>query len=290
MLSLFLVNGLVLGGTYAILAAGFNLIFGVARIMNFSHTGLYMLSAYVMYILITILEIPLIPSIFLAIISPTILSIFFYQVFVNRVKEHEFSVIILTLGLIMIVQEVFLLFFGGSVRGVPLYIEGYADIIGIRVSYQHLFSLFVCVFVLIGLGWVLNRTKLGNAIRCVSQNTEVANLMGINVSTIQVMTVGLSALLAGIAAVVMVPLFSIEPYMWAGPLIIILAAVVVGGLGSIKGCIIGGFLLAFVEVAVVSFIPQGGFLRGVVSLMTMVLVLIIRPEGMFGIVFEEERL
>jgi branched-chain amino acid transport system permease protein len=290
MLSLFLVNGLVLAGTYAILAAGFNLIFGVARILNFSHTGLYMLSAYVMYILVSLVEMPLLLSIFVAIISPAILALFYYQVFVNRVKEHEYSVIILTLALVMIIQEVFLLRFGGNVRGIPVYVEGYADIIGIRVSYQHVFSVVVCLIVLAGLGWVLTRTKLGNAIRAVSQNTEVANLMGINVSTIQIITVGISAILAGIAAVLIVPLFSIEPYMWAGPLTIILAAVVLGGLGSIKGCIIGATILAFIEVAVVSFVPAGGYLRGVVSLFSMVVVLILKPEGLFGVVFEEERL
>ena len=290
MLSLFLVNGLVLAGTYAILAAGFNLIFGVARIMNFSHTGLYMMGAYMMYIFIAIVEIPLLPSIVLAILAPTLLAVLFYIFFVDRVKEHEYSVIILTVALVFLIQEIFLLKFGGSVRGIPVFIEGYLDIIGIRVSYQHLISLIICVLVLIGLVWVLNRTKLGNAIRAVSQNTEVANLMGINVSTIQVITVGLSAILAGIAAVVMSPLFSIEPYMWGGPLIIILAAVVVGGLGSIKGCIIGAAFLAFIEIAVVSFIPSGGYLRGVVSLLAMVLVLIFKPDGLFGVVFEEERL
>jgi branched-chain amino acid transport system permease protein len=290
MLSLFLVNGLVLAGTYAILAAGFNLIFGVARIMNFSHTGLYMMGAFMMYIFIALVEIPLFPSIILAIFAPTLLAVLFYQFFIDRVKEHEYSVIILTVALVMLIQEGFLLKFGGSVRGIPVFIEGYADIIGIRVSYQHLLSLIICVIVLIGLGWLLTRTKLGNAIRAVSQNTEVSNLMGINVSTIQIITVGLSAILAGIAAVVMAPLFSIEPYMWSGPLIIILAAVVVGGLGSIKGCIIGATILAFIEVGVVSFLPSGGYLRGVVSLLAMVLVLIFKPEGLFGIVFEEERL
>jgi branched-chain amino acid transport system permease protein len=114
--------------------------------------------------------------------------------------------------------------------------------------------------------------------------------MGINVGRIQLATVGISALLAGIAAIMVVPLFSIEPQMWLNPLIIILAAVVLGGMGSVKGCIIGAFFLALIEIAVVSFVPAGGYLRGVASLVAMVIILIIRPEGLFGVVFEEERL
>jgi branched-chain amino acid transport system permease protein len=290
MLSLFLVNGLVLGGTYAILAAGFNLIFGVARIMNFSHTGLYMLSAFVMYILITMLGFPVLASIILAMIAPVLLAMFFYQFFIHRVKEHEFSVIILTFSMVLIIQEVFLVIFKGNVRGIDVYIRGYTEILGSRVSYQHVFSIVVCILVLMALGFLLTRTKLGNAIRAVSQNTEVANLMGINVGRIQLATVGISALLAGIAAVVVVPLFSIEPHMWLHPMIIILAAVVLGGMGSIKGCIIGAFILAFIEIGVVAFAPAGGYLRGVASLLAMVFVLIMKPEGLFGIVFEEERL
>jgi branched-chain amino acid transport system permease protein len=290
MLSLFIVSGLVLGGTYAILAAGFNLIFGVARVMNFSHTGLYMLSAYIMYIFLVVVDLPVLPSIFLAIIVPIILAMFFYQFFINRVKEHEFSVIILTVALVLIIQETFLIKFGGNLRGVEVYIPGYLEIAGSRVSNQHIFSIGVCIIVLIALGWLLTRTRLGNAIRAVSQNTEAANLMGMNVSHIQLATVGMSAALASIAAVAVVPLFSIEPQMWLNPLIIILASVVLGGMGSIKGCIIGAFFLAFVEIAVVSFVPAGGYLRGVASLMAMVIILIMRPEGLFGVVFEEERL
>jgi len=288
--SLLVVNGLVLGSTYAVLAVGFALIFSVARLLNFAHTGLYMLSAYLMYIFMSVLGYSVALGIVAAIVCPPILAVIFYKVLIERVKEHEFPIIILTFSLVWLIQEAFLISFDANLLGIEPYISGFTEFFGIRVSNQHIFAFMVCVIVLIGLWLLLARTRLGNAIRAVSQDIETANLMGINVNLIEMITVGISAVLAGISAVVVAPLFAIDPHMWLHPLIVILAAVVLGGLGSLKGAIIGAFFLGFVEVGVVSLIPQGSFLRGAISLLAMVIVLTIRPDGLFGVIFEEERL
>ena len=288
--SLLVVNGLVLGSTYAVLAVGFALIFSVARLLNFAHTGLYMLSAYLMYIFMSVLGYSVVIAIIAAIIAPPILAIVFYKVLIERVKEHEFPIIILTFSLVWLIQEAFLISFDANLLGIEPYISGFTEFFGIRVSNQHIFAFVICVLVLIGLWQLLAHTRLGTAIRAVSQDTETANLMGINVSLIEMITVGISAVLAGVSAVVVAPLFAIDPHMWLHPLIIVLAAVVLGGLGSLKGAVIGAFFLGFVEVAVVSLIPQGSFLRGAISLLAMVIVLTIRPDGLFGVIFEEERL
>jgi len=214
----------------------------------------------------------------------------FYLVAIDRVKQHELAVMILTIALAMLLQEVFLIFFSGEYMGIDPFFRGYVEIIGVRVSWQHIFSILACI-VALGLVWgLLTGTRIGTAIRAVSQDTEIANVMGINVSRICLISVGISAMLAGLAAVVVAPILMVHPYMWTPPLIIILAAVVLGGLGSIKGSIIGAFVLGFVEVLVVSLIPGGSYLRGVASLVAMIIVLIARPEGLFGVVFEEERL
>jgi len=287
---LLIINGLVLGSTYAVLAVGFALIFSVARLLNFAHTGLYMLSAYLMYIFMTVWQMPVELAIAAAIVGPPVLAIVFYKLLIQRVKEHEFPIIILTFSLVWLIQETFLISFDANLLGIEPYIKGFTEISGVRVSNQHIFAFLVCVLVLLGLWQLLARTRLGNAIRCVSQDTETANLMGINVSLIEMITVGISAVLAGISATVVAPLFAIDPHMWLHPLIIILAAVVLGGMGSLIGAVTGAFFLGFVEVAVVSLIPQGSFLRGAISLLAMGIVLTIRPDGLFGVVFEEERL
>ncbi len=289
-LALFLINGLVLGSTYAVLAVGFALVFSVARLLNFSHTGLYMLSAFVMYLFISTLGLTLPLAILVAVFSPPILAVIFYKLLIERIKEYEFPVIILTFSLVLLIQEGFLIAFQANLLGIEPYIPGFTEIFGASVSNQHLFALIIGGIILLGVWWLLSRTWLGNAIKAVSQDTETANLMGMDVSFIQMITVGISALLAGLAAILVAPLFSIEPHMWFHPLIIVLAAVVLGGLGSLKGAVVGAFFLAFIEVAVISFIPQGSFLREAISLLAMVIVLTFKPEGLFGVVFEEERL
>ena len=114
--------------------------------------------------------------------------------------------------------------------------------------------------------------------------------MGINVSRIYIVTMGISAALAGVAAAIVGPILTVQPLMWQYPLIIVLAAVMLGGLGSIRGSIIGAFVLGFAKAFVVLLVPGGAFLKGAVSLTVMVIIILIRPEGLFGVVFEEERL
>ena len=113
--------------------------------------------------------------------------------------------------------------------------------------------------------------------------------MGMNVSRVAMITMGISVTMAAIAGVLVAPLSVVEPYMWLHPLVMMLAIVVLGGLGSIKGSLVGAFILGFAETLVVFLIPLGAFLKGAFSLTIMLVVLLIRPEGLFGVVFEEER-
>ena len=133
------------------------------------------------------------------------------------------------------------------------------------------------------------KTKLGLAIRSTAQDREVANLMGMDESKVAMLTVGISIALAGFTGAVVAPLTIVEPFMWMHPLIMMMAVVVLGGLGSIKGSFYAAYILGFAEALVVFVLPMGSFLKGPVALSIMILVLLIRPEGLFGIVFEEER-
>jgi branched-chain amino acid transport system permease protein len=130
---------------------------------------------------------------------------------------------------------------------------------------------------------------LGLAIRSTAEDREVANLMGMNESRLAMITMGISVGLAAFTGAVVVPLTVLNPFMWMEPLIIMMAVVVLGGLGSIKGSFVAAYILGFAEALVVFLIPKGAFLKGSVALSIMILVLLIRPEGLFGISFEEER-
>ena len=285
-----LVNGLVAGGVYAILAVGFSLIFGVARILNMAHTAFYMLTSFFILYGTTKLSMPLPLAILAAIIITTLIGIISYKLLFDRIKQHETAVMIISVALAMLFQEVLLLIFGGHYRGVPPFAKGFVDIFGSRISYQHLFAIGTSGLILLGLWVLLSKTRLGNAIRAVSQDRVIANLMGINVNRIFMIVMAISVSLAGFAGAVVAPIYMVGPLMWIQPLTIVLAAVVLGGLGSIGGCVAGALILGYTETIVTFLVPGGAFLRGAVSLSIMVLVLLIRPEGLFGVVFEEERL
>jgi len=135
----------------------------------------------------------------------------------------------------------------------------------------------------------LFKTRIGLAIRCTAQDREVANLMGINVNREIMVALGISVGMAAVAGAIVAPLSVIDPHMWLHPLIMMLAIVVLGGLGSIRGSFIASYILGFAEAIVVFVVPMGAFLKGSVALSIMILVLLIRPEGLFGVAFEEER-
>ena len=284
-----LISGLVNSGVYALLALGFSLIFGVARIVNIAHTAFYMLASYALYGMLVIGGVPLLLAIPLAVVAVVALSLICYKLVIEPVRQHESAVLIATIALALIFQETLLVSFGGSFLGIPSAVEGVTSILGVRVSYQRLIILGVVAVTLVATWYLLNRTRLGLAIRAAANDQEIANVMGMDVNRVAMYTVGISVALAAIAGVVVAPVFVVDPLMWLAPLVTMLAIVVLGGLGSLKGSLIGAFIIGYVEAITVFAVPSGSYLKGAVALSIMILVLLIRPEGLFGVVFEEER-
>jgi branched-chain amino acid transport system permease protein len=284
-----LVTGLVNGSAYALLAIGFSLVFGVARIVNIAHTAFYMLAAYALYALLLMFQVaPLLAGV-LAVVSVTLLSLICYRLVIEPVRQHEAAVLIATIALALIFQESMLRIFGGSYLGIPSVIEGGVVILGTGIPWQRLLILLIATGMLAGTWILLHRTRLGLAIRATANDLEVANLMGMNVKRVAMLTVGISVALAAIAGVAVAPVFVVDPFMWLAPLVTVLSIVVLGGLGSIQGSVIGALVIGYVEAITVFALPQGAFLKGAMSLSIMVIVLLVRPEGLFGVAFEEER-
>ena len=284
------VNTLVRGGVYALLALGFSLIFGVARVLQLAHTAFYMLAAYGIFTFADLLGWDPIWSILASIIITTGLGLLTYKLFIDRVREHHVTVMLITLALAIVFQEIMLIFFTGQYRSAPAFVTGYWEIIGVKVAYQHLLIFAGALVVLVAVWMLLSKTKLGIAIRATAQDTEIANLMGINVSMILFAVMGIATGLAAVAGVLVAPTLVLEPHMLWPPFVMVMAIITLGGLGSVKGSIVGAFILALVEVLVVYLLPTGAFLKGAAALLVMVIVLTVRPEGLFGVVFEEERL
>ena len=289
MLQDILVTGLVNGGVYALLAIGFSLIFGVARIVNIAHTAFYMLAAYCFYALLVKVELGFVTAALIAVGSVTALSVLCYRLVIEPVREHEAAVLIATIALALVFQELMLFSFGGHYLGIPSTLEGGVRLAGVSIPYQRMLILAVAAVMLAVVWFVLYRTRVGLAIRATANDLEVANLMGMNVHRVAMITVALSVSLAAVAGVVVAPVFVVDPFMWLAPLVTMLAIVVLGGLGSMKGSLIGALAIGYIEAITVFVLPAGAYLKGAVALAIMVAVLLVRPEGLFGVVFEEER-
>ena len=284
-----LITSLINGSTYALLAIGFSLVFGVARIVNIAHTAFYMVAAYCIYFVTFKLGLNPFIGMLSGVVVATLVGLIAYKIFIDPIREHEGAVLIATIALAIALQEVMLLIFSGDYLSVPPLVPGYFTIFGVKVFYQQMITVASALLVLALLRALLMKTRLGLAIRATAQDREVANLMGMNESRVAMLTVGISIALAGFTGAVIVPLTIVEPFMWLHPLIMMMAVVVLGGLGSIKGSFVAAYILGFAEAMVVFLLPMGAFLKGSVALSIMILVLLIRPEGLFGIAFEEER-
>jgi len=266
-----LITGLITGSMLALLSIGFSLIFGVARIVNIAHTAFYMIASYCIFSLSVKLAFNPVAGMLIAVVFVTVLGLLAYKFLIDPIREHEAAVLIATIAMAMILQEAVMLIFTGDYRTVSALIEGYFIVTGVKVFYQQVLT-FGVVLAILGLLWVLlMKTRLGLAIRSTAEDREVANLMGMNESRLAMITMGISVALAGFTGAVIAPL------------------VVLGGMGSIKGSFVAAFILGFAEALVVFLIPKGAFLKGSVALSIMILVLLLRPEGLFGIYFEEER-
>jgi branched-chain amino acid transport system permease protein len=289
MLQDILITGLINSGVYALLAIGFSLIFGVARIVNIAHTAFYMLAAYCFYALLVKAGLGVALAGVLAVAGVTLLSVICYKLVIEPVRDHPSAVLIATIALALIFQELMQILFGGSYLGIPSTIDGVMNIAGVSVPYQRVLILVVAVIMLVFTWLVLYHTRLGLAIRATANDLEVANLMGMNVHRVAMATLALSVGLAAVAGVVVAPVFVVDPRMWLAPLVTMLAIVVLGGLGSLKGSLIGSLVLGYIEAITVFALPSGAYLKGAVALAIMVIVLLVRPEGLFGVAFEEER-
>jgi branched-chain amino acid transport system permease protein len=284
-----LVTALINASVYAMLAMGFSLIFGVARIINLAHTAFYMLAGYFIFSFTSVLGLGLLPAMLLSITLVVVIAVLSYRLLIDPMREHEAAVLIITVALAMVFQELMLIFYGGHFRSVPPLVSGYVTLLRVRVSSQYVLTIGALVAILTVVWVVLMRTRLGLAIRATAQDREIANVMGMDVSLISTITMAIASALAATAGALVAPLYILEPRMWLYPLTIVLAIVVLGGIGSLKGSLIASAIIALSETLVTFLLPSGAFLKGAFSLGVMIVVLLIRPEGLFGVSFEGER-
>ena len=279
-----LLNGLTLGGLYALVTLGLALTFSVIDLVNFAHGDLFMMGSYTLFTLLTLESIAL-P--YWLIIPIVIVAVAFYAVVLERVAIHPIidrswrTHAVTTLGLSIILQNAALILFTGDPRQTPTALT--ATIVspfGIRISLQRLVVLVVTIIVFVGLQWFVRRTKMGKTMRAVSQNRAMCEVVGIDVRRMATITFAIGGAITGLAAVLIAPLFSVFPNMGALLTLKALAAIVMGGMGHVNGAIYAAFLLGIVEALFGGYVSFA--YRDVISFGLFILVLFVRPRGLFG--------
>ena len=275
-----LVYGAVISAIYAMLAVGFTLIFGVARILNLAHGSFYALGAYAVYTLTAIAHLPLWLACLLAIVFVAIFGMGVERVLVRPLRRSQLAVLLITLAVALMVEQMLLLVFGSEARNVPSMVNATYHFAGVDISAQRLLALIGAIVILSGLWLFMQRTRLGAAILAISQDAEAAQYMGIPSDRIYSIVMGLSAGIAAAAGVLVSPFQTVIPGMGLLPLVKAFAIVVVGGLGSIPGSIVGALLLGYSET-IIAFNVSIEWSQ-IVSVAAVLITLIVRPAGFFG--------
>jgi len=281
-----LIYGATAGAIYALLALGFTLIYGVSGVVNLAHGAFYMLGAYAFFIFGSqgFFKFESILALIFAAIFVGIVSSIVYRLTVHPVIQDEVAVLVVTVALALIFQQIILLGFGSSLVPVPSLWEGSTVILGVTLTYSRLLAFAASLGLFASLWVLITMSKIGRAMRAISQDREAAMLMGINTERLYILTMAISAAFAALAGVfISASLTGVaSPFMWLEPLAMSFAIVILGGLGSIKGTFVGGFIIGYAETTVALLLPQGGMIGLAVPFIIMVLILFLRPKGLFG--------
>ncbi|MCJ2051452.1 MULTISPECIES: branched-chain amino acid ABC transporter permease [Methylobacterium] len=277
-----LLLGLINGSFYAILSLGLAIIFGLLNIINFAHGALYMMGAFVAWMLLTYVGLGYWWALGLAPLVVGVFGIVLERVLIARLYklDHLYG-LLLTFGLALIIQGLFRNQYGvsGLPYAIPAELSG-----GQRLPFMFLpnyrawvvvASLTVCIATWL----VIEKTKLGAYLRAATENPTLVQAFGVNVPLFLTLTYGFGVALAGFAGVLAAPIYSVNPNMGADIIIVVFAVVVIGGMGSIIGSVITGFALGLVEGLTKVFYPEAS---ATVIFVIMVLVLLVKPAGLFG--------
>lgn len=281
-LILTLMWGAAIGCIYVLLATGLNLIFGVMKLVNFAHGELLMIGAYMGYSVCILLGVNAYIAVFFSMGIVALIGIAVERLCFRRVLgSDKLNEIFVSLGLILIFDNVAVLLWGGKSKRIISPFENMSLTLGeVSISYDWLIAVVFVIVILIALLFLIKKTKIGMAMRATSQKSQTSMLMGINIERIYIFTFALGAALAGAAGVLYGIIFPFNPYIGALPTIKAFAIIILGGLGSIPGAIIGGLLYGIAEQTAV--ISLGGIWRNAVAFSVLIIVLVLRPKGLFG--------
>jgi branched-chain amino acid transport system permease protein len=274
--------GLINGSFYAMLSLGLAVIFGLLRVINFAHGAQYMLGAFAAYLLLSVLGIGYWPALILAPLIVGAIAVVIEKTMLSRLYGVDpLYGLLLTFGLALILEGAFRYWFGaaGQPYAAPPQLTGALNLgfmfMPIYRGWVVVASLFICL----GTWLLIEKTRLGAYLRAATENATLVQTFGVNVPLLLTLTYGLGAALAGLAGVLAAPIYQVSPLMGSNLIIIVFAVVVVGGMGSILGAILTGYMLGVLEGLTKVFYPEAS---SIVIFVIMAIVLLVRPAGLFG--------
>jgi len=278
------VNGVTIGVVYALIAIGLTLVFGILGVINFAHGDFYMIGAFLTYTLTVRLGLEYFLALALTIGGGAAVGLLAERVAVRPLKgRHMFTVVLSTLGLSIFLENGALLVWGPDPREIELAWGSRPLLIGgVVITFLRVAVLGTAAALIVALTWFIRRTTWGMAMRAVATNRDAAALMGIPVDRVYAITFAVGSALAGVAGGLLGAMFTIEPTMGEWAVVKAFSVVIMGGMGHVPGAVLGGIILGVAESLGAGFLPGGTSYKDGIGYAILILVLLYRPQGLFG--------
>ena len=287
----YLVNGLSLGSVYALIALGYTMVYGIAKMLNFAHGDVIMIGSYVVFVATGSMGLPPLAGVLLAVAACTVLGVVIERVAYKPLRSASpLAVLITAIGVSYLLQNVALLIFGADTKSFKSVVTLPALRLAggqLTITGETIVTIVSCIVIMIGLVTFINKSKAGQAMLAVSEDKGAATLMGINVNGTIALTFAIGSALAAIAGVLLCSAYpSLTPYTGSMPGIKAFVAAVFGGIGSIPGAFIGGILLGLIEIFSKAYISSQ--MADAIVFAVLIVVLLVKPTGLLGKQIQEK--
>lgn len=288
-----MINGVSLGSMYALIAIGYTMVYGVLRLINFAHGDIMMVGAFLGYFCMAFLDLPFVVAALFAVIGAGLLGVLTDKIAYKPLRDApKISLLITAIGVSFFLENLFNVLFGGVPKAfpVPHFMENLIRIKGLVFSTSALLVPIITLVLLAFILYVLYRTKYGMAIRALAFDIKTVSLMGIDSNKIISIIFALGSALAAVGGIFWALNYpAVDPMMGVLIGLKAFAAAVVGGIGSVVGAVLGGFIIGFTEVVVIAFYPELGGYKDAFAFVFLILVLLFKPTGLMGQDFEKSR-
>ncbi|HHY05231.1 MAG TPA: branched-chain amino acid ABC transporter permease [Thermoanaerobacterales bacterium] len=278
-----IINGLALGSTYSLIALGYTMVYGILELINFAHSEIYMTGAFIGLTMVTVYKVPFPIALLISMAGSCILGVCIEKAAYKPLrKANRIAPLISAIGVSIFLQNLALIIAGPQARAFPKNFKVTTIQVGslFKISSIQLLILLVSIVLMIGLHFLINKTKIGQAIRATAQDKETAQLMGIKIDRIISLTFAIGSALGGAAGVLVGVYFnSVDPMMGFFPGLKGFVAAVLGGIGNIPGAMVGGLILGLVEVIGAVYMSQ---YKDAIAFAVLIIILLLKPTGLLG--------